>query len=66
MMASENEMEASPAFATVANENAANRTPTADAGPNQNVDTGTKVTLDGFGSSDSSEESFALHDQCTP
>jgi hypothetical protein len=50
-----------PAFASVANENAANRAPVANAGPNQKVSPGANpVKLNGFESSDSSEESFAL------
>jgi hypothetical protein len=53
-------LETAPAFATLVNENAANRAPTANAGPDQKVATGAKVTLNGAGSSDSSEETFAL------
>ena len=55
-------LETAPALATVANENEANRAPTANAGPDQTVESETaKVSLNGFGSTDSSEESFALH-----
>jgi hypothetical protein len=50
----------SSAFASLVNENTANRAPTANAGPDQQVGTGAKVKLNGYESSDSSEETFAL------
>ena len=54
------ELKTAPAFATLVNENAANRAPTANAGPDQQVGKGTAVKLNGYESSDSSEETFAL------
>ena len=56
------EINTAPAFASVAVNNTANRAPTANAGPDQNVASKVaKVTLNGFESTDGSEESFALH-----
>ncbi len=54
------ELETAPAFASLANENPANQAPKAKAGPDQHVSTGAAVKLNGFESSDSSEESFGL------
>ena len=55
------EINTAPAFASVAVNNTANRAPTANAGPDQSVASKqATVTLNGFESSDGSEESFAL------
>ncbi len=55
------EINTAPAFASVAVNNTANRAPTAKAGPDQSVASKkATVSLNGFESSDGSEESFAL------
>jgi hypothetical protein len=54
------DLNTAPAFASLVNENAANRAPAANAGPDQHVKTEANVKLNGFESSDSTEETFAL------